>query len=321
VEKKYDIIGFGECLIDFIASKAADGAKITMDGTAGGAPINVLAAASKLGRSTAYITKVGPDVFGRFLIDQVTKAGVKYAGSVADKELTSLAIVTLDETGDRDFAFYRNGTAEATISADDLDHELLAQGRIFHFGSVSMTNDVIFEATLTAAHIAKDAGVKISFDPNYRAFIWANEEDAIVAMDAGFRVADYIKVSGEEAEIITGESNPDAAAKKLMDIYHPEFLAVTLGSAGSIACCASGWANEPAFDVRVVDTTAAGDAFCGAALHQLLAYAEADEGLDDAALSNILSYANAAGSHAASYKGSIPSLATEADIILLLEGK
>jgi fructokinase len=318
---KYDIIGFGECLIDFLTTQTEGDAKITMVGTAGGAPLNVLAAASKLGRSTAYITKVGSDVFGRFLIDRVTEAGVEYRGRIAEKELTTLAIVTLDETGDRDFAFYRNGTAEATISVDDLDYDLLSQGRIFHFGTVSMTNDIIFEATVSAARSAKEAGAKISFDPNYRTFIWDNESDALEAMDTGFRLADYIKVSEEEAELITGLPDPDAAAGKLMERYQPEFLAVTLGPLGSVARSSYGSAKEPAFDVQVVDTTAAGDGFWGAALHKLLSYNENGTELTDAALSELLIYANAAGSHAAASAGAIPSLATEADILGHMRGR
>ncbi|GHU61826.1 putative sugar kinase YdjE [Clostridia bacterium] len=316
--KNYDIIALGESLIDFVAARSTDGDKVNMEGTAGGATLNVMVAAARLGRRTAYITKIGSDLNGKFLREQIEKNGVEFRGRIAKTELTTLAIVSLDETGDREFAFYDKGTSMSTLSTGDIDFDFLQEGRIFHFGSVSMTNDITFEANIKAAQRAKLDGVKVSFDPNYRAHLWASENDALTAMDAGFQIADYIKVGEEEARIAAGASNPNEAAQILMEKYHPEFLAVTLGAHGAIAFSSLGQAQRPACDVTTVDTTAAGDAFMGAALHKLLEYEDRGVKLDDAALGDLLVYANASGSRSTTIKGAIPSLPSEADIIRLI---
>jgi sugar/nucleoside kinase (ribokinase family) len=316
MSRKYDIIGLGESLIDVVAVLSSDGDKVNMEGTAGGATLNVLVTATKLGRRTAYITKLGPDLSGKFLRYQIEKNGVEYRGRTTETELTTLAIVSLDETGDREFAFYRKGTSMSTLCVEDIDFDFLKEGRIFHFGSVNMTNDITFEANVKAAQRAKADGAHVSFDPNYRAHLWASEDDAIVAMKAGFEVADYIKVGEEEARIFTGSSDPEEAARIIMKEYQPEFLAVTLGALGSLALSSGGgYAHQPAYAVRAIDTTAAGDSFMGAALHKLLEIDALGTGLSDEALAELLAYANAAGSHAATVMGAIPSLAGEADIL------
>ncbi|MDR0852919.1 MAG: carbohydrate kinase [Clostridiales Family XIII bacterium] len=317
MSKAYDIIGFGECLIDLVAIRSSDGNKVNMEGTAGGATLNVCAAAAKLGRKTAYITKIGPDLCGRFIRDQIEQNNVEYRGYTAKTELTTLAVVTLDETGDREFAFYQNGTASATLSVDDIDFDFLREGRIFNFGTVNMTNEITFEANVKAAKRAKADGVIVAFDPNYRTHLWPSEREAVRAMRAGFEIADYIKASEEEAEIFTGSADPSEAAKLIMEQFRPKFLAVTLGSLGAIALSPFGQAQVPAYRVSTVDTTAAGDAFWGAALHKLLEYEDGGRVLDSLALEELLAYANAAGSHATTIMGAMPSLADEADILKL----
>lgn len=164
----YDIVALGESLIDFVATPGKDKQKIVLEGNAGGAPVNVLAAAAKLGRRTGFIGKVGGDLFGRFLHQRIEEAGVDTAGLTQGSQPTTLAVVSLDEGGDRSFFFYRGGTADVMLDENDLNDEMLRHCRIFHFGTLSMTEEPARTATLAAVARAKEAGALISFDPNYR---------------------------------------------------------------------------------------------------------------------------------------------------------
>ena len=290
-----DIVGLGESLIDFVALPSGDPSKILMEGNTGGAPLNVLAAAAKLGRETAYITKAGKDAFGALIRKQIAALGIGTGGLVEGDEMTTLAIVTLDGTGERSFAFYRNQTADVSLSEGDVDFELIGSARIFHFGSVSMTHQPARDATLAAARFARSHGIKVSFDPNYRPFLWNNEEDAVLAIREGLCLSDYVKLSGEEALLLTGESDPAAAAMKLISEHKFAFLAITLGPGGAAAMANGVFRMLPTYDLDVVDTTGAGDAFWGAALHKLLELEEQSRLLGVGPIEELLAYANAAG--------------------------
>ncbi|MDR1953864.1 MAG: carbohydrate kinase [Clostridiales Family XIII bacterium] len=313
--KHYDIVAIGEGLIDFLGVSGAD--DIRLLGNPGGGPPNMLAAAAKLGRRTAFISKVGNDIFGDFFRKKIAEAGIEYRGVVSDAYLTTLAIVSLDESGDRSFAFYRERTADIMLSEDDLDLDLLRDCKILHFSTVNMTKDPARSANFTAVRHAKEAGAKISFDPNFREFLWNDKDEAIHVASKGLALADYAKLGEEEAAMLSGETNPEKAARAIFDANSLTFLAVTLGAEGSIAVTADGFARVPSYDVKTVDTTGSGDAFWGAALHRLLSIEESASetpDLRDEILTNILSYANASGAHASTSKGGIPSVASEDDI-------
>lgn len=315
---KFDIVALGESLIDFVSLPGKDPTKIYMEGNAGGAPANVLAAAAKLGRSTSFIGKVGQDAFGTFLCQRIGEAGVDTSAIIRAKEPTTLAVVTLDEKGNRSFGFYRTKTADVMLQESDLDTGLIEGCRILHFGTLSMTDEPAYSATLAGVKRAKQAGVAISFDPNFRPVLWDSKDDAIAAMKTGIELADYVKVSDEEAEMLTGESDPEKAALALCTTYGLSLAAVTLGPKGCVGITTKARVKLPTYDVPCVDTTGAGDAFWGAALHRLLAY-RGSGGMDEKNLTALLQYCNAAGSIATMKHGAIPSLATEEEILRCME--
>lgn len=311
--KKFDVVALGECLIDFLVTKGKDPAKMGLEGAAGGAPANVMAALAKLERTTSYITKVGRDAFGAFLKERVEASGVDVSGMVFGDEPTTLAMVSLDKSGNRSFSFYRNETADVMLQEYEVNTGLVKNCRIFHFGGVSMTTEPARGTTLAMAALAKEAGARISFDPNHRPFLWQNESDSVAAMEMGIKLADYVKVSDEEAFMLTGEAEPEKAALTLLTKYELRFVAVTLGPAGCVGLSPKARVKLPTYDVPCVDTTGAGDAFWGAALHCLLKQGEAK--LAEKSLTDLLKFCNAAGSLATTKYGAIPALATEAEIL------
>lgn len=308
-----DITALGECLIDFVSMPGKNDGKIHMEGNPGGAPANALAAAAKLGRKTAFIGKVGQDSFGNLLRETIEKAGIDARNLIAGNEPTTLAMVTLDETGNRSFGFYRNQTADVMLRLDEVNLEQVKKSTVFHFGTVSMTANPAAETTLEVAKAAKQAGVLISFDPNYRQLLWENPALAIQAMQQGMELADYVKVSDEEAEMITGEKNPEKAAIQLQNTYNLSVVAVTLGEKGCVGATKNRCLAIPTYKLPCVDTTGAGDAFWGAALHRLLAVQNVSE-MSENELAELLRYANAAGTLATTQYGAIPALATEEEI-------
>ncbi len=312
MKKVFDIAAVGESLIDFVAVGGCEKDTISLQGNAGGAVANVLAMGAKLGRKTALISKVGKDAFGDFLVANIAASGVNTAAMVRGQELTTLAVVSLDGAGNRSFSFYRNQTADVMLRADELDDTVLEGCRIFHFGSVSMVAEPARTATLQAVRRAKNAGAKISFDPNYRAFLWACEEDALAAMREGMELADYVKMADEEATMLSGEANPEKAALALQTQYQLAFAAVTLGPGGSVGISPLVRQHHAAYDLPCVNTTGAGDAFWGAVLHRLLEVGDADIG--PAVMKNLLSWGNAAGSLVTTAHGAIAPQPARAQI-------
>ncbi len=315
---RFDIVSLGESLLDFVAQKGKDPAKLEMVGNAGGAPANVMAAAARLGRKTAYISRVGADPFGEFFLARMEDAGVDVSGVVKGPEPTTLAMVALDKQGDRSFRFYRTGTADVMLSEHEVDMDLVAGARVFHFGTLSMVAEPVRAATRAAAQKAAEAEVALSFDPNYRPGLWPDEKQALAAMEEGVHLADYVKVSEEEALMLTGEKDPEKAALQLMTEYNLEFVAVTLGPRGCVGLSPKARVTMPAYDLPTVDTTGAGDAFWGAALHRLLAH-RGSGALDEKSMTELLKYASAAGSLVTTRYGAVPALANDEEIRRCME--
>ena len=306
--KVFDIVALGESLIDMVQrDKLTD--HFSFDGNAGGAPANVLASAVKFGAKCSFIGKVGDDAFGRFLRDFYVGCGIDVSGMILSKDYpTTLAFVTLDGCGDRSFSFYRNETADALLRADEVDASLLESCRIFHFGSVSMAAPVAAEATLYAAGKAKEAGALISFDPNYREPLWPSEKKAAEAIDNACRMADIIKLSDYELYLLAGNDTEEAAVE-LMSRNGCKLLVVTLGKDGAFAVTKDGTViKKPAYNVRTVDTTGAGDAFWGAFLSELISSGCSPESLPLETLSGLLVTANASGSISTESYGAVASM-------------
>ena len=228
-----DITAIGELLIDFTPCGKDERGVPMFAQNPGGAPANVLAMAAHLGGRTAFIGKVGRDAFGIFLRNVLFKNRISSAGLVADKTVpTTLAFVQLDENGDRSFTFYRNPGADQMLTVQEIKLELIDNCQVFHFGSVSMTHDPSRSATIYAAEYAKAQGKLVSFDPNYRAMLWDSETEALEQIKRGVSIADILKVSEEEAQLITGEKDPASASQKLLNMG-PALVLVSLGELGA----------------------------------------------------------------------------------------
>ena len=266
-----DVAALGECLIDFTPNGENAQGIALFARNPGGAPANVLAMNARLGGKTAFIGKVGRDGFGDFLRQTLLDSGIDVSGLAVDEKVpTTLAFVQLDANGDRSFTFYRSPGADIMLRESEVDTALLDDCAIFHFGSVSMTADPCRTATLSAARYARQKGKLVSFDPNYRPLLWDDTEEAVLRMKEGIRLADILKVSEEEMQLVTGESDPERGSKALLDMG-PSLVLVSMGAKGAYcrnAVCAGAL---PTFDVPTVDTTGAGDAFMGA-IHFLLCH-------------------------------------------------
>jgi fructokinase len=312
-----DIVAVGECLIDFGSGQRAD--TLVLEGHPGGAPANVLAMAAKLRCSTQMIAKVGTDAFGSFLIEQLKKANIGTAGMVqTKKEPTTLAIVSLDTTGNRSFTFYRNRMADVQLTFSEIDKTLLKTCKLFHFGSVSLTSEPARSATLKAAIMARKAGALISYDPNLRAPLWEDLGQAKEMILEGMHLADVVKLSGEELEFLSS-ADLRTGMELLYQEYKMRLLTVTLGPGGCVCRMKQGFFTSATFDVSCVDTTGAGDAFWGAVLARLLKTPTLLENDSPDQIHALLDFANAAGALATTKKGAIPAMPDEEHILKCIE--
>jgi len=311
----FDVVAIGELLIDFTPGG------VTAEGTAlfernpGGAPGNVLAILSKMGKKTALISKVGNDQFGSFLISTMKDIGVDTRGIiVTDQANTTLAFVHLDSTGDRSFSFYRKPGADMLLSKDEIDPELINSCKIFHFGTVSMTKGPSRDATLHAVMTAKKCKKLISFDPNLRPPLWDDLNEAKELMKEGLVYTDILKVSNEELEFITRETDLEKGSGYIQDKYGTRLILVTLGAEGCYYRCGDLTGKLATYDVDTIDTTGAGDAFLGAMLYKVLNSDKPIELLDKDELESMVRFSNAAGSLTTTKKGAIPAMPSVREI-------
>ena len=309
--KTYDVVALGELLIDFAPHSVNEGGYPVLSANPGGAPGNFLAALNMYGCKTAMIGKVGDDMFGRLLVRTLQDAGIETKGVVMDKnQFTTLAFVSLDKSGNRDFSFARKPGADTCLTPDEINESLITDARVFHFGTLSLTNEPAAYATRKAIELAKKHGLIISLDPNLRKPLWQNEADAKAAMEWSLRQADIVKISDEEIEFLWGLS-PEAGGKKLLNEYGVSLAYITLGPKGCYAVTASHsvTVNSPA-GIRVMDTTGAGDIFGGSAMSQFLQYKKSPADLSEAELTQIVRFACTAASLSTQKHGGITSVPT-----------
>lgn len=236
MEKEYDIVAMGELLIDFTPAGVSETGMCLYERNPGGAPVNMLTAAAKTGLRTAFIGKVGNDMHGKFLIEAVENQNINSDGIILDDNVfTTLAFVNLTKDGERSFAFARKPGADTMIGYKEVDTDLLQNTKVFHVGSLSLTDEPARSTTFQAVKCAKNAGAVISYDPNYREPLWNNEKTAIERMRSMLPFADMIKLSDEETALLTPYENPDEAANYLLD-HGIKIVAVTLGKEGVLIC-------------------------------------------------------------------------------------
>lgn len=312
--KTTDVTALGELLIDF-AQKDTN----TFEANPGGAPCNVLAMLNKAGKKTAFIGKVGNDLFGNELKTVIEEIGIDTKGLiVSDTYRTTLAFVKFDETGDRDFAFYRNPGADMMLEESEIDPAVIENSKIFHFGTLSMTHEGVRQATKKAIEIAKQNKAIISFDPNLRPPLWNDLEEAKKQMKVGCSLCDFLKIEDEELKFMTETETFEEGVRYLKDHYDIKMILVTSGPKGARVYCNGHMVYKDAFLNRnTCDTTGAGDTFCGVCLSYLCDhdFEEFDEGL----LEDMLTHANAAASIVTTRIGALRSMPTLEEVDQYIE--
>ena len=311
-----DVVALGELLIDFTMISADDGGYPTMAAHPGGAPANFLAALTKFGKKTALLGKVGTDKFGRILTHTLEEAGIDTRGLIAaDDVFTTLAFVTLDETGDREFSFSRKPGADTCLCFEEIDLSLIDEARVFHFGTLSLTDEPARSATQQAVAYAREKGKLITCDPNLRKPLWKDLDEAKRQMLWSLAQADVVKISDEEVEFLFG-MGPEEGAKYILETCGVKLVFVTCGADGCffMNACASG--HVPGLsDIDVVDTTGAGDIFGGSAVYQLLETGKAPESLSEVELCGIVAFACTAAGLSTQRHGGISSVPELADVM------
>ncbi|MBD5117019.1 MAG: carbohydrate kinase [Ruminococcaceae bacterium] len=311
---RFDVCALGELLIDFTENGVSSQGNPIMEANPGGAPCNVLAMLCRQGYNTAFIGKIGNDIFGRQLRKTVEDIGINTEGLVTDSSVnTTLAFVHTLEGGDREFSFYRNPGADMMLNKSDINEKTISESRIFHYGSLSMTNSVCEAATKKAVAAAERAGAVISFDPNLRENLWDDLETAREKIEFGLSHCDVLKISDNEIQWLTGESNFDTAVRKIREKFtNISLLFLSLGKSGSRAYSKTGYADAPISPANTVETTGAGDTFCGAVLGKILKYGMKD--FSDEELSEMLIFANAAAAIVTERKGALKVMPTMSEI-------
>lgn len=317
---QFDVVALGELLIDFTLSRDSAQGNPLFEANPGGAPCNVLAMLTKLGRKCAFVGKVGDDMFGRQLRQTLNESGICADALITDAQAhTTLAFVKTAPNGDRDFSFYRDPGADMLLTEQELPKVLLSRTKIFHFGSLSMTHEGIRRATKAAVALAKAAGALISFDPNLRPPLWADLSEAREQIAYGLSVCDVLKIADNELQFMTGEDDPERGARRLQTAYpNIRLLNVTCGAQGSHTYCGALHAEQAAFLLGgTVDTTGAGDTFCACILHFLLTHTL--DALTQDELRQMLRFANAAAYLVTTKKGALRSMPSTAQISALLQ--
>ena len=305
----YDVAALGELLIDFTCLSTDTDGYPTMAAHPGGAPANYLAALTKFGAKTAMIGKVGSDAFGRLLIKTLKGAGIDTRGMlVSDDVFTTLAFVTLDDSGDREFSFARKPGADTQLRFDEIDLSVIDASKVLHFGTLSMTNEPARDATYKAVEYAAGHGKLINFDPNLRKPLWNDLDEAKRQMLWGLRHADIVKISDEETEFLFSLA-PEEAAKHIIDSFGVRLVYVTCGAEGCFyrTKTASGFVKALS-GIAVKDTTGAGDIFGGSAMYGLLRAGGVPEKLTAEELENIVSFACASAGLSTTKAGGISSV-------------
>ncbi|MDD3206007.1 MAG: carbohydrate kinase [Lachnospiraceae bacterium] len=314
--KMYDVTSLGELLIDFTENGKSMQGNQLLEANPGGAPCNVLSMLQKMHHKTAFIGKVGKDIFGNLLEERVSVQGIATDGILkSDIVHTTLAFVHTKEDGDRDFSFYRKPGADIMLTEDDVisHRSLIENTRIFHFGSLSMTDRNVEKATKKAVAIAKENRKLISFDPNLRMPVWDSADIAKEKIAFGLKNCDILKISDDEITFISGTDDVEKGIKILLEKYQIPIVFATLGKSGSKAYYKEKEIFVPAFlNTKTIETTGAGDTFCGSILHFILQYGL--EQLDEEKIKEMLIFANAAASIITTRKGALCVMPEEKEV-------
>jgi sugar/nucleoside kinase (ribokinase family) len=313
----YEILSIGEILIDMMPYGGPAGSgELIFEGKAGGSAANVACVAAKLGHSTAFVGKVGRDAMGERCVDTLKSCGVDTSLIKTSAELpTTLAIVSHDSAGDRSFGFYRTGTADTDLRVDEIgDLNSSKQAEYVHFGGVSLSKPPLRDSVLQTVISAGRNGSVISYDPNLREMLWDSMDDARMLMTDAMKHANIIKLSEEEGDFFFGETDPGRLFDIIYDRYGTDMIMLTRAERGCVCRLGDLTVTSYAYDVNTVDTTGAGDAFLGGALHSILRFGKRPAGLTEDELAETLNVANAVGSLVTTAKGAIDAIPTQEQV-------
>lgn len=313
--KIFDVTALGELLIDFTENGESSQGNPLMEANPGGAPCNVLAMLQKLGKKTAFIGKVGADMFGNQLKKAVEEVGIDTRNLIMDKKHhTTLAFVHTYPDGDRDFSFYRNPGADMMLTKEEVQKELIQSSRIFHFGTLSSTHEGVREATRHAIELAKEAGCIITFDPNLRPPLWGSLEDARKEIEYGMTKCDVLKISDNEVEFLFDTTDYDKGAALIREKYNIPLVLITMGKDGSRAYYKDMRVEvAPFLQENTIETTGAGDTFCASSLNYVLEHGLED--LTEENLKELLTFANAAASLITTRKGALRVMPSKEEVL------
>lgn len=305
----FDIVAMGELLIDFPYYGNSKRGYPLFEANPGGAPANVAVGAKKLGANTAFIGKVGNDFFGEILKKTLLDNGVDVSGLLMDDNYnTALAFVSHNENGDRSFSFYRSDSADININEEEIDTGILSNSRSFHFGSVSMTQEPSRSATLFTARTAREKGLIVSYDPNFRPLLWNDLDNAKVVIKSALDICHILKVSEEELVFLTGIHDIDKGMKKISQEYCIPIIFTTLGPKGCRWLYDGTYGSADAYEVHTVDTTGAGDSFVAAVLYKIVCEFGGLDSLTAEHVRKAAEFACAVSSLTTSVMGAIPAM-------------
>ena len=312
------IVTVGEALID-LTQTGQDAHNIRCYAAfPGGAPANVAVAAARLRTEAGFIGKVGRDAFGASIRETLCRDGVDVTGLYeSERDLTTLAVVSVDEAGERSFAFYRTPGADTQLTGEEAVAALEAYGKkpiFLHFGSVSLTAEPARSATLAAARRAREMGILLSYDPNYRPNLWPDQKTALEWMKEPLPLCHVVKLAQEELELLTGIGDPEKGTLALQESCGIPLIVVTMGEEGSFYRLGSCTGQVPSRKVQVADTNGAGDTFLGALLSRLVLAGNL-EGLMPATLKAALEFANRAAALTCTRPGAIPAMPTLDEVL------
>lgn len=319
--KRFDVVALGELLIDFTENGISEQGNPIYEANPGGAPCNVLAMLNRLGRKTAFIGKVGQDIFGNRLKKELDEVGIDTSDLMMDRDVrTTLAFVETLPGGDRDFSFYRAPGADMMLREEELREDIIRDAKIFHFGTLSMTHEEVRRATKKAVAIARESGALVSFDPNLRPPLWESLDAAREQAAYGFSKCDILKISDNEIQWFTGEEDLDAGVRKLQEQYPIPLILLSMGKDGSRAYCGEQRAEAaPFLQSATIETTGAGDTFGACCLHYVLKYGLSD--MDEGRLTEMLTFANAAASIITTRRGALRVMPGAEEVASLIESQ
>lgn len=308
--KKLDVVALGELLIDFTPAGLSSAGMRLFEQNPGGAPANMLTAVSRVGLKTAFIGKIGADMHGDFLRSVLDSVSIDTSGLITDPSVfTTLAFVSLSITGERAFSFARKPGADTRLSIDEINKDILSDTKVFHVGSLSLTDEPSRSATFEAVKLAKEAGAIISYDPNYREPLWDSVDKAMEMMRLMSEFADIMKISDEETSLLTPYKEPLEAGKYLVERGR-KLAVVTLGEKGALVVSKAGYVEVPGFKSNVVDTTGAGDSFWGGLLARFLSENMDLDNITSKQMYDIARFGNAVASLCVEKRGGIVSIPT-----------